>query len=61
MEGGTEMNKLLEITQCRQCKHLWRWGRECHLSKNRRVDDYGEIPDWCPLPDSDEKEMEEQK
>ena len=55
------MNKLLEITQCRQCKHLWTWGRECRLSKNRRVDDYGEIPDWCPLPDvpklTNEKEV----
>jgi hypothetical protein len=55
------MKKLLEITQCRQCKHLWIWGRECRLSENRRVDDYGEIPDWCRLADSDQKEKEETK
>lgn len=45
-----------QIHSCTECAHYW-WqdSRDlCNLANNRELPQDEDIPDWCPLPDSEE-------
>lgn len=51
------MTKIIEIENCSKCPHYLKdvcapiW--ECGLN-HKRLDNFPEIPKWCPLPDKEE-------
>lgn len=48
------MRKTIVITDCAECPnaHYLIRGIGCGLCDRRQLDDYPNIPSWCPLPDA---------
>jgi len=50
------MSKILIIESCKECPHcFYRNFAECRKMKYEFIQDPTEIPEWCPLPDAEEK------
>lgn len=54
------MEKLVNIKSCLYCTHCFRLSQRC-LKKNRWIEGYPMIPEWCPLPDADQANTVEKK
>lgn len=62
------MTRLIEINYCWECPHFMRYFKSasfgdgfCSRVGGRKIEDLNRIPEWCPLPRTEKKEIKKEK